>query len=291
MPFTADRRRDFETGVPIEVRRTTELLGFDPDELDAVVCCSSHAYSYPLLHESVSHLGSILFHTFGGSRAFVVAADGALTSAEETEKLDPDELSAHMLTNYFGSALLGSRLIGRGISIDIGTTQGYASNSMSISSWGWDVNGIQGAIDFGNTFSFTLAPQTGYYLDLDRIEFEARGGYRARWDNGDPGDRRVRVDYSFNDGATYTAGTTFGDLNKEWQSLSQDLEDQDEILQRTLSNMTIRFAGYTGGLGGRQIWFDNITVYGDVAAVPTPGAALLLLGGLGLEAWRRRRKA
>jgi uncharacterized hydantoinase/oxoprolinase family protein len=122
LPYSYDRQHDFEVGVPEEIRKTAELFGFELDSIDAVVCCSSHAYSYPLLHESVSHLGSILVDSVGGSRTFLVAADGALTPAEDTQQMSADELSAHVLTNYYGSAHLGSRLIRRGLSIDIGTT-------------------------------------------------------------------------------------------------------------------------------------------------------------------------
>jgi uncharacterized hydantoinase/oxoprolinase family protein len=122
LPFSTDRRRDFEVGVPDKVRMTARMFGFDPGALDAVVACSSHAYSFPLLHESVSHLGSILISTFGATPAYLVAVDGSLTLAREIQALGADALAAHVLTNYYGSALLGSRLVRNGISVDIGTT-------------------------------------------------------------------------------------------------------------------------------------------------------------------------
>ncbi|MEX1309104.1 MAG: hydantoinase/oxoprolinase family protein, partial [Candidatus Sulfomarinibacteraceae bacterium] len=122
LPLGTGGRYDFEVGVPREVRLSGKLFGFDPDALNAVVCCSSHAYSYPLLHESVSNLGSILTHTFGAIPSYMVAVDGTLTPARKIQGLDPEALSAHVLTNYYGSALLGSRIVDKGIGIDIGTT-------------------------------------------------------------------------------------------------------------------------------------------------------------------------
>jgi uncharacterized hydantoinase/oxoprolinase family protein len=122
LPFSNDRRSDFEVGLPSRIRIIGHLRGLDLGALDAVVACSSHAYSYPLLHESVSHLGAILTATFGTTPVYVVAVDGTLTPAPAIQELGPEALTAHVLTNFYGSALLGSRLIRDGISIDIGTT-------------------------------------------------------------------------------------------------------------------------------------------------------------------------
>lgn len=122
LPFSADRRHDFEVGVRNRVCMIGQLFGFDPGALDAVVACSSHAYSYPLLHESASHLASILSATFGATPAYLVAVDGTLTPVQEIEGLGPEALSTYVLTNFYGSAQLGSRLIRNGISVDIGTT-------------------------------------------------------------------------------------------------------------------------------------------------------------------------
>jgi uncharacterized hydantoinase/oxoprolinase family protein len=122
LPFSTDRRHDFEVGVPDRVELTARVFDFDPHALDAVVACSSHAYSFPFLHESVVHLASILTDCFDPTPVWVVAVDGTLTPANEIEGLDLEELSAHVLTNYYGSAWLGSRLIRNGIAVDIGTT-------------------------------------------------------------------------------------------------------------------------------------------------------------------------
>lgn len=122
LPFSNDRLSDFEIGLPSRIRMIGHLRGLDLSALDAVVVCSSHAYSYSLLHESVSHLSAILTATFGTTPVYVVAVDGTLTPAAAIQELGPEALTAHVLTNFYGSALLGSRLIRDGISIDIGTT-------------------------------------------------------------------------------------------------------------------------------------------------------------------------
>jgi uncharacterized hydantoinase/oxoprolinase family protein len=122
LPFSPNRRGDFEAGVPDRVRVIGHLLGFDPGALDVVVVSSSHAYSYPFVHESVSHLAAILIATFGATPVFLVTVNGDLTAVHAVAGLAPEALSTHVLTNFYGSAWLGARLIRNGISIDVGTT-------------------------------------------------------------------------------------------------------------------------------------------------------------------------
>lgn len=92
------------------------------------------------------------------------------------------------------------------------------------------------------------------------------------------GDAKVRVEYD--------AGTGFvslGDnaLSHSGQSFVLELP---KVLWGTVSPVTFRFSGWTDK--NHNLLFDNISVSG----VPAPGAAVLLVAGLGLEALRRRRR-
>ncbi|HEY9838871.1 MAG TPA: hypothetical protein V6D23_00345 [Candidatus Obscuribacterales bacterium] len=121
LPLTARRRQDFGAGLPIQIFNFLDAQGLEPAELAGVVACCSHSFSYQPYSESVSHLAEILA-LFGEVPTALVRADGALTPIEAISALPIPELYAYTFTNFYGSALLGSRLIRNGLSLDLGTT-------------------------------------------------------------------------------------------------------------------------------------------------------------------------
>ena len=122
LPVTEDRQSDFAKGLPLHIQLFALVHGLSLTDWDAVVICSSHAYSYTTGDASVVHLIEILKGLFPDTAVFLARADGALTTLEDAGKLSTPALYDYVLTNFLGSAYLGSKLIQNGISIDIGTT-------------------------------------------------------------------------------------------------------------------------------------------------------------------------
>jgi uncharacterized hydantoinase/oxoprolinase family protein len=122
LPFSADRPADFRSGLPMNIllfclAHETELA-----QLEAVVVCSSHSYSWTYFHESIDALVEILSTIFETAPVFLVAADEKLYPLEAVRALSPAQKYRFVLTNWVGSASLARRQIRNGLSIDIGTT-------------------------------------------------------------------------------------------------------------------------------------------------------------------------
>lgn len=122
LPFTKDRKNDFEKGIPLNIELFLLSLGTLSEDLKGVVVCCSHSYSYSEFHESITHLVSILENYFKEIPCFLIDAHGKLTSIKEISSLTIQQLYAFALTNFVGSAYLGSKLVHHGLSLDIGTT-------------------------------------------------------------------------------------------------------------------------------------------------------------------------
>lgn len=121
LPLSANRRRDFGDGVPIQVFNFLDDQGVEILELERVVACCSQSFSYQPYFESIRHLGEILA-MFGEIPTSLIRVDGELTPYQAIASLPEPELYAYTFTNFYGSALLGSRLIHAGLSLDLGTT-------------------------------------------------------------------------------------------------------------------------------------------------------------------------
>lgn len=122
LPVSNDRYMDFDLGLPL---RLLDFLGqrdLSIADFARVVVCCSHSFSYQPYSDSITHLGEILTRFFAGVPIALIRADGAETPLAELAHLPAQALYAYCLTNYYGSALLGSRLIRDGISLDLGTT-------------------------------------------------------------------------------------------------------------------------------------------------------------------------
>lgn len=122
LPLTADRREDFESGLPLALMSFCLKNQLKLKEIEGVAVCSSHSYSYDRFHESVDHLVSMLGKRFPHCPVFLVSALGQLTPIAEISELPPAQKYRYVLTNFVGSASLAARQIQNGLSIDIGTT-------------------------------------------------------------------------------------------------------------------------------------------------------------------------
>lgn len=123
LPFSDDRQADFSDGLPLQTLIFALAHEIELADLSGVVICSSHSLSYPTFDQSVRHLAAIARATFPDTvPVWLVRADGQLTRAEAIPALADADLYTYTLTNFYGSACLGQRLIHNGLSIDIGTT-------------------------------------------------------------------------------------------------------------------------------------------------------------------------
>lgn len=164
----------------------------------------------------------------------------------------------------------------------------YASNVLLTAR---DVNGSDTALSFTNNgfFSFTVTPDSGFELDLTSLDFlVTRGGTSET--------RNYEIRSSLT-GTTSLAGPVAptGDRSggtAGMDNISLDLTAFTEF-QNLTSAVTFIFITATTGTFNATLEWDNITLSGDVTAVPEPStyAALLGLGALGLVIWRRRRQA
>jgi hypothetical protein len=125
-----------------------------------------------------------------------------------------------------------------------------------------------------NTFEFTVTPNSGYKISLDKIQLD--------WRRSNSAGNTLNI-FSNRDGyatalATFTNGT--GD---SW------LIDRDVALSSLVNNLTapVTFRLIAAGTTG-TFRVDNVEVYGSSAAVPTP-ALLPGLVGLGLGVLRKRK--
>lgn len=122
LPQTAQRERDYATGLPFQILNFLDKHQLALKRLDQVVVCCSHSFSYQPYSASITHLAQILAELFEAVPVSLIRADGLLSPLPELAALPERKLYAYLLTNYYGSALLGSRLIRRGLSLDLGTT-------------------------------------------------------------------------------------------------------------------------------------------------------------------------
>lgn len=122
LPYTEQRLEDFSKGLPLQIRLFALVHGLRIEDWDAVVLCSSHSYSFENGAESVRQLAGILEELFEGGPVYFARADAQLTPLQELALLSETALYGYVLTNFLGSAYLGSKLITKGISIDTGTT-------------------------------------------------------------------------------------------------------------------------------------------------------------------------
>lgn len=122
LPYTHNRRLDFEIGFyqRLEDFLNKKLL-MKKTDIDLAICCSSNSYSFTTFDLGVLHTAQILKDNFSNNIK-IISANGELYSPDEVLSMYGINLYRFALTNFYGSAYLGSKLIKNGISIDIGTT-------------------------------------------------------------------------------------------------------------------------------------------------------------------------
>lgn len=116
-----DRSTDFEAGLVTTSAAFLGGLGLQAGDFDQVVVATSHFYSYPSFRTALHHTAR-LTQTLWGDRVRLIGADGRLYTTAEALELTTTEVVRFAATKFWGSAYLASKLIGRGLSVDVGTT-------------------------------------------------------------------------------------------------------------------------------------------------------------------------
>ncbi|NLF17148.1 MAG: hypothetical protein GX595_07810 [Lentisphaerae bacterium] len=234
-------------------------------------------------------------HAFGVARAVAgMALAGsvfmsAMTSAVEIAIYS---FNGNNGTGNVAAAFDADNLTAGAITRGTGVTAFARTNSMA--AYGWTSSGTPGANDY---FQFTLTPATGYSLTLDDMIFgeqQVRNQFYADEDAQLWAVRSSRDGYTANlaSGAT----TAPGSVGTHTIDLSG--------LGTLTSAVTFRIYGYDSSgfifLPTINEWalvnYDTannygVTVTGDVALIPEPGAGLCLaLGGAALLCRRRSRR-
>jgi hypothetical protein len=162
------------------------------------------------------------------------------------------------------------------ISRGSGLTPSPAANAFSSSGWA-----TGGSLDADDYYSLTIAPNSGYLLNLTRVETdERRSGTGIRsWEVRSSLDNYTSPLTIFNVPDNTDTRTDLGvDLPAAFASLS--------------SGVTFRFYGYSSEASGGTWRVDNVQLSGEITPVPEPAqAGLMCAGGLfficGMREWRR----
>lgn len=126
------------------------------------------------------------------------------------------------------------------------------------------------AVSNNQYFQFTVAANLGYALNLSDLTFDAASGGTS---NPRGWVLRSNIDGFGADIATAAIPT----IQPAFTPFSIDLTGA--AYQGLASPVTFRIYGYAPSAPGVGIFYDNLTLNGEV--VPLPSAILMLLGGLG----------
>lgn len=123
LPFTENRREDFEIGLKKRLNEfLTNEVSADIEDIDLSIFCSSNSFSFFTFSEGISYNAQLLSDIFSKDKIFMISDNGQLFHAKDVLCLTGFDLYKFPLTNFHGSAYLGSILVKNGLSIDIGTT-------------------------------------------------------------------------------------------------------------------------------------------------------------------------
>lgn len=125
LPYTPellpDRHTDFEAGLMTTAAAFSAELGLTSEDFDRVVLATSHFYSYPTFQAALTHTGALADELWG-ERARLIGAEGRLYTPAEVATSSGRGVLRFAATKFWGSAYLASKLIARGLSVDVGTT-------------------------------------------------------------------------------------------------------------------------------------------------------------------------
>lgn len=136
-------------------------------------------------------------------------------------------------------------------------------------------------------FQFTVTPDTGFALDLTSLTFDGARG-------GDSTPRGFVLRSSLDGFSADIATGTFPTVAMTLTNFSIDLSGA--VFQGISTDTIFRFYGFAPQAGGSGVigsWYDNLTLNGQVTAVPEPSAAVISLAGialLGSARWWQRAK-
>lgn len=125
LPYTAeqmpDRSTDFEAGLVTTSSAFMAATGLQAGDFDQVVVATSHFYSYPTFRQALHHTARLTAAVWGDA-VRLIGADGRLYTTSEALDRTGTEVLRFAATKFWGSAYLASKLIERGLSVDVGTT-------------------------------------------------------------------------------------------------------------------------------------------------------------------------
>lgn len=138
------------------------------------------------------------------------------------------------------------------------------------------------AIANGVYFSFSLQPDSGYWLNLTNLTFNAgRGGASTP--------RGWALRSSLDGFAATIAGADIPTQRPNWTAYDVDLSAP--IFQNVTDPITFRFYVYSTN-DGATMEFDDLVLNGSIQPVPEPAAWAIFLSAFGaslLVQWRRKQ--
>lgn len=159
----------------------------------------------------------------------------------------------------------------------------WASNEINLQNWDYTgtagTSGTSGATGDGiqdSWLQFSLADSGGGQVTIDGISMSA-------WRNGTGAAEFLRWDYSLDNGTTWQQ---FGSTVTQNEAADSTFRTSNYTGSVSGTSILLRFAP-TGGTG--NIHINDIQVTGGIVPVPEP--SVVLLGGLGVLALLRRRRA
>ncbi|MEP2776267.1 MAG: PEP-CTERM sorting domain-containing protein [Luteolibacter sp.] len=140
---------------------------------------------------------------------------------------------------------------------------------------------MDAAVAADQYFTFTVTADGGYSLDLQNLTFDINHGARGATDYA----IRSSVD-------GFTANIVYASPGITGTSTGQDI-DLSAVDFNSLSSVEFRIYldnRINNNSGGASNVLDNVILNGDVNAVPEPSSLAMLLGGMGVLMFGRRRK-
>lgn len=177
-----------------------------------------------------------------------------------------------------------------------GTTAGIsfstAAGSIIAGNGNLKTSSRDAAITDGDFFSFTIAPEAGFELDLDTIVFSAARAFDVNRSAESFALMSSITGFETTDTSLLTGAITTVEVGVgAYQQFSLDVSENSLFQNITTSTeFRIYMWGGTGSGSQAAIQYDNIGVTGDVLAIPEPAsfAAFLGLGSLALILRRRQ---
>ncbi len=242
--------------------------------------------------------------TLGIAQAQIIAADNAanyLTWEDNNNQgfgFQPWAISSNDGGGNFAGTFLGDSTAGAG---DINT--GGQSFGLYANPGGANIDadrGFETALTVGDVFSFDLAlnfdnGNKGFVLfagtqeEVFNFNVGEGGGVSSNNETLNPGG--AGYDYGGNDAVlSFSFGVLSAEAVEYSISRSSGQGNQGVLFSGTVSGLTDPVTGFRFYNSATDEGDPNNLYFNNLSVIPEPGTALLLVGGLGMLAWLRRRR-